>query len=205
VARYVLVHGAWLGGWSFGPLVRELEGRGHTVEAPDLPCEDPTKTAADYVGELGDCRDAIVVGHSLGGLTTALVDARLHVYVAGLLPVADVYRDAVAETFTGTMRDAEGRSYWPDLEVAAGNLFPDCSRADAEWAFPQLRRQAPIAVEPGPFDGVYVACLRDAAVRPEWQVAAAGRGLRVAELDAGHFPMIARPGQLADVLEAVDA
>jgi len=201
VARFVLVHGAWLGGWTFEPLTRELVARGHQVDAPDLPCEDVSLTVRDYAAALGDCRDAVVVAHSLGGLAAALVEAGRHIYLAGLLPVPDVYANALSPEFTGRLRDDLGRSYWPDLDVAAAKLFPDCSRGQAEWAFPRLRRQAPVEPVDVPIDGVYVACLRDAAVRPEWQRKASELGLDVVELDAGHFPMIALPRELADVLE----
>jgi pimeloyl-ACP methyl ester carboxylesterase len=198
VARFVLVHGAWLGGWSYGPLVRELELRGHAADCPDLPCDDVTKTAVDYAGVLGDTADAIVVAHSLAGLTTSLVDAAVHIYVAGLLPLPGIYADAVS--VTGTLRDDDGRSYWPDLATAEQHLFPDCPRDLAEWAFPQLRPQAPLEVVPADVNGTFVACLRDAVVRPEWQRATSQLGLTVVELDAGHFPMLTQPRELAELL-----
>jgi hypothetical protein len=37
VTTFALVHGAWHGGWAFGALAGELEARGHTAVAPDLP------------------------------------------------------------------------------------------------------------------------------------------------------------------------
>lgn len=40
MARFVLVHGGWHGGWCFRWLAGELEARGHEVAAPDLPCEE---------------------------------------------------------------------------------------------------------------------------------------------------------------------
>jgi pimeloyl-ACP methyl ester carboxylesterase len=200
VARFVLVHGAWLGGWSWAPLTRELELRGHDVEAPDLPCDDVSQTAEDYARVLGDTTGAVVVAHSLGGLTASLVDAAAHVYVAGLLPVADVYAEALDPRFTGTLRDEHDRSYWPDLATAERYLFPDCTRERAEWAFPQLRRQARVEAVSGQASGTYVACLRDAAVRPDWQRASSELGLEVVELDAGHFPMLTHPRELAEIL-----
>jgi pimeloyl-ACP methyl ester carboxylesterase len=204
MARFVLVHGAWLGGWSFEPLTRELRARGHRVDTPDLPCEDVSKSLADYARVIGDCRDAVLVAHSLGGLTAALVEARAHVYVSALLPDEDVFRVALLESFTGSIRDTEGRSHWPDLETAAAKLFPDCTRKQAEWAFARLRPQARVHVVPAPVRGVYVACLRDAAIRPDWQLSATGRGLDVLELHAGHFPMLTHPRELADLLGDVD-
>lgn len=35
MARFVLVHGGWHGGWCFRRLARELEDRGHEVAAPE--------------------------------------------------------------------------------------------------------------------------------------------------------------------------
>src|SRR5919197_1233624 len=37
MARFVLIHGAFGGGWIWGPLAGRLEAAGHEVEAPDLP------------------------------------------------------------------------------------------------------------------------------------------------------------------------
>ena len=37
MTRFVMVHGAFAGGWVWGPLADALEAQGHTVEAPDLP------------------------------------------------------------------------------------------------------------------------------------------------------------------------
>jgi pimeloyl-ACP methyl ester carboxylesterase len=37
MAGFVLVHGAWHGGWCFDPVADMLRARGHKVVAPDLP------------------------------------------------------------------------------------------------------------------------------------------------------------------------
>jgi pimeloyl-ACP methyl ester carboxylesterase len=37
LASFVLVHGAWHGGWSFDPVTERLRTAGHKVIAPDLP------------------------------------------------------------------------------------------------------------------------------------------------------------------------
>jgi len=36
MGRFVLVHGGFVGGWSWEKLVPLLEGAGHRVEAPNL-------------------------------------------------------------------------------------------------------------------------------------------------------------------------
>lgn len=206
MARFVLVHGAWHGGWCFADLASELELRGHEVWAPDLPCDDVSKSQHDYAALLGDCSDAVVVGHSLGGQTIALVDASVRVYLAAILPIENAFEGALAEEFGGFLRDDEGRSYWPDVMTAAERMYPDCTRDQAEWAYPRLRRQSPFPTIARPIDpgDVLIATTRDAAVDPSWQVRTGhALGLRVIELDAGHSPFLTQPGELADVLSSI--
>jgi pimeloyl-ACP methyl ester carboxylesterase len=206
MARFVLVHGAWHGGWCFGELASELERRGHEAWAPDLPCDDASQDQNDYAALLGDCSDAVVVGHSLGGLTIALVEAAVHVYLAALLPVEKVLAGAFADGFGGFVRDDQNRSYWPDADTTAERMYPDCTRARSDWAYSQLRPQSRIepivrAFEPG---DVMIATTRDAAIDPAWQVRTAhAYGLRVIELEAGHSPFFTQPAELADALSSV--
>jgi pimeloyl-ACP methyl ester carboxylesterase len=206
MARFVLVHGAWHGGWCFRWLAEELEDRGHDVATPDLPCEELGLTPLDYARLIGPQPDAIVVGHSLGGLTIAHIEAHTRVYLGALVPLENVYAEALAEGFGGFVRDAQGRSYWPDAETAAARMYPDCSRTQSDWAFAQLRRQAPfdsVAGQFGPAD-VVVSTLRDASVDPDWQIRTArAHGARLIELDAGHSPFLTQPDELADVLSSL--
>lgn len=207
MARYVLVHGGWHGGWCFHRLAQELEDRGHEVASPDLPCEEVGLTPHDYAREVGPQPDAIVVGHSLGGFTIPQVEARARVYLAALPPLERAEIDkCFVEGFTGTVRDNSGRSYWPDADTAAARMYPDCSRTQSDWAFPQLRRQARLEPIPAPFGpgDVVIATLRDAAVEPAWQIATARtHGARVIELDPGHSPFFTQPAELADLLSSL--
>jgi pimeloyl-ACP methyl ester carboxylesterase len=207
MARFVLVHGAWHGGWCFSRLAQELEDRGHEVVAPDLPCEEVGLTPRDYAHAVGPEPDAIVVGHSLGGFTIPHVAARARVYLAALPPLERSEIDeAFVASFGGTVRDADGRSYWPDAETAAARMYPDCSRAQSDWAFLQLRRQARLEPIPAPFGpgDVVIASLRDAAIDPDWQIhTARTHGALVIELDSGHSPFFTQPAELADILSAL--
>jgi pimeloyl-ACP methyl ester carboxylesterase len=206
MARFVLVHGAWHGGWCFGLLARALEERGHEVTAPDLPCEEIGLTPIDYARLLGPQADAIVVGHSLAGLTIAQIEARTRVYLGALLPVEHAYDECFAEGFGGFVRDAEGRSYWPDADTAAIGMYPDCPRAQSDWAFGQLRRQAPFDAVIGAFGAgdVVIATLGDAAIDPGWQRRTAhANAAHLIELDAGHSPFFTQPDELAGVLSAL--
>lgn len=205
MARFVLLHGAWLGGWYWAPLAAELESRGHETRAPDLPCEDVGEGVAEYAALIGPQHDAVVVGHSLAGLTMPFVEARAAVFLSALLPVPNVYKVALEPSFRTGHRDDQGRSYWADAASAAERLYPDLDPETQRWAFPQLRRQVPLTShEQLPAcPTAYVATLRDAGVRPDWQVAAARDvlGVEAIELDAGHFSMLTHPAKLADALE----
>jgi hypothetical protein len=180
----------------------------HDVAAPDLPCEEIGLTPLDYAREVGPQPDAIVVGHSLAGFTLPYIEARTRVYLAALPPLErSEVNKAFVETFGGAVLDSSGRSYWPDADTAAARLYPDCSRAQSEWAFPQLRRQARLEPIPAPFGAgdVVIATLQDAAVEPDWQIRTAHiHGARVIELDSGHSPFLTQPTELASILSSLD-
>lgn len=75
---FVLIHGAWHGGWAWRPLARRLRAAGHRVLTPTLPGladgDDPgAHSFADVVDfvvdliERQDLTDVTLVGHSWGG------------------------------------------------------------------------------------------------------------------------------------------
>jgi len=103
MSTYVLIHGAWHGGWCWEEVRARLEQDGHTVAAPDLPGhgDDRTPTAEvtldAYARRVCDVLDAqtepvVLVGHSMGGVViTAAAERRPHriaalVYLCAFLP-----------------------------------------------------------------------------------------------------------------------
>ena len=99
MSRIVLVHGAFAGAWTWGPLTERLEAAGHTAEAFDLPGggEDRTPVAEvtleACVERLCDVlrsreEPAIVVPNSMGGVVATMAAARCPDRVAGLIYVA---------------------------------------------------------------------------------------------------------------------
>ena len=206
IARFVLVPGAWHGAWCFSELVQELERLGRVAEAVDLGCDQPGLNQHDYARLIGPQPDAIVVGHSLAGHTIPHVAARTRVYLAGLLPVAGAYANAFVEGFGGVRAGRARAKLWPDADVCAQFMYPDCTRERSDWAFARLRPQTRILEEAAAFGAgdVVIATLRDAAIEPAWQIAAAREyGARVIELDSGHSPFFTQPAELADVLAAL--
>src|SRR5688572_25619526 len=103
MSTYVMIHGAWHGGWCWDKVRRRLEDAGHRVVTPDLPGhgDDRTETAAvtldAYAGRVCEALDAqaepvILVGHSMGGvIITAAAERRPEkvralVYLCAFLP-----------------------------------------------------------------------------------------------------------------------
>jgi pimeloyl-ACP methyl ester carboxylesterase len=103
VTRFVLVHGAFSGGWVWGPLAELLEQAGHTVEAPDLPGGGHDRTPVSEVTLDAYARricevlaartePAVLAGHSMGGMAITQAAPRCPdliasmVYVAAFLP-----------------------------------------------------------------------------------------------------------------------
>ena len=103
MARFVLVHGAFGGAWSWEPVVEALERDGHEAIAIDLPGSGEDRTpleevSLDAYGEriraVLEAQDgpSILVGHSMGGVAITHGAARcpqavsLLVYVAAFMP-----------------------------------------------------------------------------------------------------------------------
>lgn len=99
MARFVLVHGAFGGAWSWEPVVGPLEALGHTVETLDLPGGGDDRTP---VGEitLDACTErvcallarrpepAVLVGYSMGGAVITEAAGRCPERVAAMIFVA---------------------------------------------------------------------------------------------------------------------
>jgi pimeloyl-ACP methyl ester carboxylesterase len=81
MATYVLVPGAWLGGWAWNAVAQRLRSRDHDVHPVTLtglgdraalasPEVDLERHVDDIVGpiEEADLRDLVLVGHSYGGI-----------------------------------------------------------------------------------------------------------------------------------------
>jgi pimeloyl-ACP methyl ester carboxylesterase len=102
MSTYILIHGAWHGGWCWHKVVARLEKLGHRALAPDLPGLGRDRTPLngvslalwrDFVCGLVDAQTepVILVGHSRGGIVISEVaEHRPHrlralVYVAAFL------------------------------------------------------------------------------------------------------------------------
>ena len=81
---FVLIHGAYQGGWIWKPTAEQLRSKGHTVFAPTLDgCAErkhqvrPGITTESHAEEIAgllfyqDLKDVVLVGTSTGGMVLA--------------------------------------------------------------------------------------------------------------------------------------
>ena len=167
MAKFVLVHGAWHGGWCWEKLRPALEARGHTIAAPDLPGHgsdgaDPTLvTLDDYrrrVVETVEAQGApvILVGHSMGGIVVSAVaeavpdDVAALVYLCAFLPrdgesLSSLEATNPRPTVSPPIeRRPDGKSLSVPAEHHKRLFYGNCSDADVAWAQARHRPQ-PIA------------------------------------------------------------
>lgn len=93
--HFVLIHGAWHGGWCWDGVIKELENQGHTAEAPTLPGHDPGDdrsgiTLDDYVNAIASVlakqdRPVVLAGHSSAGFLLQMVAPRAPVKIEQLI------------------------------------------------------------------------------------------------------------------------
>ena len=156
---FVLVHGAWHGGWCWARVAGRLAARGHRVTTPTLTGLgerahlmstdiDLTLMTADLVNHLfwEDLHDVILVGHSFAGhVITGTADEwperiRRLVYLDAMVPESgrthfdDLPRDVVAERLRLAERTSGGVSIPPPPAAAFGVTDP----ADAAWVESRL-------------------------------------------------------------------
>jgi pimeloyl-ACP methyl ester carboxylesterase len=99
MARMVLVHGAWGGAWIWEKVVEPLEALGHKVETLDLPGAGDDHTPLEEINldlyaericeVLGTSPEqAVLVGHSMGGMAVTQAASRCPGRVASLIYLA---------------------------------------------------------------------------------------------------------------------
>ena len=168
MSTFILVHGAWHGGFCWRHMAPLLRARGHEVHAPDLPGhgDDPAppgaQTLDSYAARIGSLLDAcsgdvVLVGHSLGGLViSAVAEARPErlrrlVYVTAFLPrdgdslVRICSVDPDNPLNAATIRTPDGQCVTVDPERAGEIFYADCPAEDLAFAKTRLGPE-PLAV-----------------------------------------------------------
>ncbi|GAC1456400.1 MAG: alpha/beta hydrolase [Candidatus Limnocylindrales bacterium] len=229
----VLVHGSWLGGWCWRDVTEALQSAGCRVYAPSLtglgdrahlagPEIDLRTHVEDVAGLLQyeDLRDAVLVGHSYAGLVVGGVASVARTRVGELVFLAaNLPHDGQALLDEWSAR---GRA-WLDNEVRTKgdgwripapddltDLAPDCDDATLAWTRERLVAQplgtftVAARINQNTLDELprtYISCSLDSSERPA--VVSRERGWDLRTLETGHWPMLSRPSDLAELLRAI--
>jgi pimeloyl-ACP methyl ester carboxylesterase len=170
--------------------------------AVDLPIDDPTAGWEEYadtvVHAVGDRRDVVVVGHSLGGFTAPLVCARIHVdllvLVAAMIPSpGELFSDWWANT--GYEDSRYDDVFYHDVPPAVAAA---ARRRERDESAKALQQPWPLHSWPDT-PTRYLLCLDDRMFPAEWarRHARERLGIEPDEIDGGHYITLARPRQLA--------
>jgi pimeloyl-ACP methyl ester carboxylesterase len=165
MSTYILVHGAFHGGWCYERVVPLLEANGHIAIAVDLPGHGDNKvpmadvTLDAYVDHVCAVVEAqpepvILVGHSLGGMTITQVSERLPeniawvVYLTAVMPANGQSRGDLAKLETESVvssnriPSADGLSVTLPDEIIQPTFYGECTDEDVAHAKERLVPQA---------------------------------------------------------------
>lgn len=230
---FVLVPGAWLGGWSWQPVARQLADRGYPVLALSLPglSYDGSPAGlglADAIDHLvseverRDLADVVLVGHSWGGYPVTGAAHRLATRVAKV-----IYFNAVVPEQGKSMAD-ENEQYGeiirqitaadPDatipvgLDVVQGVLMQGdpapLQELVSQLLLPQPGRYMTDSLDLPPvtkigLDAAYVLCADDISLARPGAEFAARLGIDPLVVPGNHMAMLTRPAMVADALVSV--
>ena len=164
MATFVMVHGAYQGGWIWKPVVTRLRAAGHVAYAPTLDgCAEkrhqvrPGITVATHAREIADLlfyedlRDVVLVGTSSGGMVIQKAAelareriARLSfVDALALLPGERV--DAMVKR--PTPREVGDLTTGPSRADAENRMFKDLEPSVRAWALERITPHPIAALE----------------------------------------------------------
>jgi pimeloyl-ACP methyl ester carboxylesterase len=223
MATYVLLHGAYQGGWIWNRVTPHLRAAGHTVFAPTLDgCGErrhalrpgiDTESQAGEVAEMlfyEDLTDIVLVGTSCGGMVACRV-AELARDRIGRIVLADALAlfngEAVSDHVKRPTAVTTALATGPSEEDARNRMFVSLTGETKAWAMarytphPIAAMQAPVKLDrfwDQSWNASVIWCRQSVNPPVAHQRRAAERlGARWYELDTGHYPMLTEPAELA--------
>lgn len=233
MATFLMIHGAWHGGWCFSALRESLQADRHVLLAPDLPGMGTGHATldqwADFVATVASSQPepVILCGHSRGGIVISEAAQRAPeavaalVYIAAfLLPSGRSFLDEVRSVprspdfAAGLSVSDDGTSLSIAPDAAKKTFYqltpPEiadeaCSKLVAEPLAPSL---TPLNLSNPRYGSIarhYIECTEDRAVLLAQQRAmqAAMPCQQVITLTSDHSPFASRPAELAAALKLI--
>ncbi|MEV0792604.1 alpha/beta hydrolase family protein [Kribbella sp. NPDC050459] len=223
MSTFVLVHGAWYGGWCWSRVAQRLRDAGHDVFTPTLSglgeqaepgagMIDLRTHAVDVMNVLleHDLEDVVLVGHSYGGLVVREAADRLSSRIKELILI-DAWAGGDGESldslapafFTAWVNSATSGGL---IAVPPASSVGVVEPQQTAWLEERLRPQPRLTFSQptrlsGAVDGI--PC-RAIVCTPSGPMPFAGLakafGWRTAEIASGHDVMTLAPDELAELL-----
>jgi pimeloyl-ACP methyl ester carboxylesterase len=231
MSTFVLVHGAWHGGWCWQRTTPLLERAGHQAHTPTLaglsnkshllsPAVGLDTHIEDIVSyiEAYDLRDVTLVGHSYGGqVITGVADRipdrltrRVHLdgFIGDGSPAIDLLPDGPAGHYRESV--AEQGFDWLIPLRPLGKLGVTES-ADLEWLTPRLTPHPwktytddlPLSGAHKQVTGVFIESVDWMRVFQKYANIAEKAGWDTYTLNTGHESMVTAPEELAETLLSI--
>src|SRR5471032_1332300 len=226
MTTFVLIHGAYQGGWIWKPVVAQLIAAGHRVLAPTLDgCAErkgqvragiTTESHAAEVADLlfyEDLKDVVLAGTSTGGMVMARAAETARERVARVVfadALALLDGEAVPQIVKRPTAVTTDLTTGPSRQDFETRLFADLVPATRQWAIERCTPH-PIAplVAPGKLErfwsqdwnaaGIWCCNSTNPPVAHQRRAAETLKG-RWHELDTGHYPMLSEPEALARLI-----
>ena len=226
MTTFVLIHGAYQGGWIWKPVAERLRAEGHLVLAPSLDgCAErkgqvragiTTETHAAEIAELlfyQDLKDVVLAGTSTGGMVMARAAELARERVERV-----VFADALALLDGEALPDIVKRPTAVNTELTSGpsrqdfetRLFADLDPAMRRWALdrctmhPIAAMQSSVKIEQlrvEAWNASVIWCKRSTNPPQAHQRRTADRLKgRWHELDTGPCPMLTEPAALTRLI-----
>jgi len=232
-STFVLIHGAWFGGWCWQRVADILQLAGHTVFAPTLSGVGErshlgameinlTTHVLDVVNEVRwkDLRNIVLCGHSYGGMViTELADhpkVRHSVYLAAFWPrrgqsTLDLLAEGSMAMTWGVPRDDGSVEITNDFELARDSLCADLDRDRAQemvsrWVLQSAAALGVPSTAPDrghPTTYMIAAQESDNCIPVASQEAMSANADEVVRLPAAHMVPLSRPDELAEALRRI--
>jgi pimeloyl-ACP methyl ester carboxylesterase len=225
MTTFVLVPGAWLGGWAWKTIIPLLNERGHETHlvtltgmgervhlaSRDVGIETAIQDVLNVI-EYNDLDDFVLVGHSFAGKVAAGVADRIPKKVR-LLLYLDAFRPSKVRTPQGAFDPSEfgplppGSWTIPLTEEIINNIGKDVKGPDREWLlsqatpWPMKHSSEPIALSEN-FDSVksaYIFCTGGGDPVNDIVKGKWGKldgPYKV--IESGHWPMITKPEEIVE-------
>ena len=228
MTTFLLVHGAYQGGWIWTRVAPLLRAAGHTVFAPTLDgCAErkhalrPGITTETHGAEIADLlfyedlHDVVLVGTSSGGMVACSAAEHARDRIARIV-LADALAllpgERIGQIVNRTARVSTDLATGPSPEDARNRMFASLDPATLEWALARYTLH-PIAAMESPvmldnfweqtWNATVIWCKRSANPPVAHQRRATERlHAKWFELDTGHYPMLTEPEALARMIAA---